>query len=435
MKFDKLMEIGYKILAFITACVILLGCVVSCHSVKAKALEPVDIAFEVQDFISTYEENLITLTQAVATDIQNGNLDYTSQVGKQVLSALAAQRVFSARLADPNVFGDLVTVLGTEELEVVWNNIPDTVTIKGSGGSGICVYNGVYYPVTMYTGVSVLADSPVFKIAVVPASDDYTNWHFGVPASIPQYCYGNYLANPDSHQFYIRLYDRNGNLASSSGKFSGYTFVKYSPTSIPDAPQTTLSGYAPYDGSTPSRSVCGYAQNITLTREDISKNEPWNYYNNTILPTFNDIDSRYIVFPDGYYPDSPDPSEPATFPNGGITINQNNTNFNIGVNIFVPTDSNGQPITDTMGETVTETAYITDTSPIDGQYNFEMPTLPSLIVPQETIPPPRLSDFSDGLNFIWSSTTNILEDSGFLPVVICILSLCVLGYILWHIGG
>lgn len=435
MKFDKIMEIGFRILAVITACVVFLGCVVSCHSVNARALEPIDIAFEVQDFLSTYEENLITITQAVATDIQNGNLDYTSQVGRQVLSALAAQRVFSARLADPNVFGDLVTVLGTEELEVAWNNIPDTVLIKGSGASGLCLYGGEYYPVTMYTGVPTLAESPVFKIILEPGSTDAKNYRFGVPSTIPQYCYGNWLGNPDSYQFYITLYDKNGNEVSHSGKFSGWTFVKYSTNSIPSAPASNVGYYAPYDGSTPSRSCCGYAQEAILTNENISKNEPWNYYNNTLLPSFTGIDSRYIVFPDGYYPNTPDPTEPATFPNGGITINQNNTNFNIGVNIFVPTDSNGQPITDTMGETVTETAYITDTSPIDGQYNFEMPTLPSLIVPQETIPPPRISDFSDGLNFIWNSTTNILEESGFLPVVICILSLCVLGYILWHIGG
>lgn len=183
------------------------------------------------------------------------------------------------------------------------------------------------------------------------------------------------------------------------------------------------------------------AQGVSVTLPEYTVNtvSPWNYYNNTLLPyikqTFNDIDNieNYLVFPNGYYPSiSPDPTEPATFPNGGVWIGDN---YDIDINFVTVTDSSGQPITDSQGETITETQIVSDTRSTDAVYKFEIPTIERLNIYSATVPSPDLSQFSDGLSFIWTATEGILNDSGFMPVIVIVLTLSVIGFALWKLGG
>ena len=129
---------------------------------------------------------------------------------------------------------------------------------------------------------------------------------------------------------------------------------------------------------------------------------------------------------------APDPTEPATFPNDGIYIDKQ---YNIGINIIYPTDSSGQPLTDASGETVTETEYITDTSPLDGEYSFQMPTLAKLNMYDASLPNPDISAYSDGISWIWNACYNILTDSGLMPIVMIMFALALFGFILWKLGG
>lgn len=185
--------------------------------------------------------------------------------------------------------------------------------------------------------------------------------------------------------------------------------------------------------------MLGYGESVSLPIAIVNSTTPWDYYNNTLMPYLIDnYSSEYydirdlLPFPYGYTPSTPDPTEPFTAPNGGLTINNN---WNIGINVIYPTDSSGEPVTDASGETVTETVYVTETYPPDGDYNFQIPTLERLRVYDATLPEINLTAFTDGFNFIWNATENIFTRSGFMPVVMACLGLGVVCYIIWKVGG
>lgn len=430
MKFDKFMEHCFRILCLVTALVVAVGLISSCGKVNASA-EDLGMFYDAKEFYRTFTEEMEEVTHNVAQSINDSNLPQTQK--NAILTVLAMQEI-ALHSMNSSYDGD---------------NVPsgDTIIISGSTYAGYYRYHGELNPCFVYPVPKgqdfnsdqhyTIASAPDFQVDLVFNNHNNSDRFYSVNNSgiirvIPDFGSITYTDVMNSGFFTdssVNFYQTN-----STGWFtdtSAYSIPTYS-----DNANSPLWKYC-YTNSSLQSYFCGGATETTIPEVEVDSEKPWDYYNNYLLPeiqnNFPDVDITYICFPDGYQ--HVEPIEPPSLPNGGITINQNNNNFNIGINIIVPTDSNGQPITDTNGETVTETAYITDTSPVDGQYNFQMPTLPSLNVPQETIPPPRLSDFSDGLNFIWTSTSNILEESGFLPAVVCVLSLCVLGYILWNIGG
>lgn len=430
MKFDKFMEHCFRVLCLVTALVVAVGLISSCGQVKACA-EDLGMFYDAKEFYFSFTEQMEEVTHNAAISINDSNLPQAQK--NAILKVLAMQEI-ALHAMNSDYDGD---------------NAPsgDTIIISGSAYAGYYRYHGELKPCFIYpvpigqdfnSGQHyTIASAPDFQVDLVFNKENNSDRFYSVDNS------GVVRVTPDFGSFTYTDVMNSSFFKDSSVSFyrtnSTGWYTDTSNHSIPsysDGANNPLWKYC-YTNSSLQASFCGRATETTIPEAEVDSEKPWEYYNNHLLPEirsqFPDIENTYICFPDGYK--HTDPSEPSTLPNGGITINNKNTNFNIGINIIYPTDSNGQPITDTSGETVTETAYITDTSPVDGEYNFQMPTLPSLNVPQETIPPPRLSDFSDGLNFIWTSTSNILEESGFLPAVVCVLSLCVLGYILWHIGG
>ena len=93
MKFDKLMEHLYKVLCLTLVILIICGSVVSCigKPVSASAVDVTDAVSMVKDFRDQYLHNLGVVEDAILTDIQNGNLDASSSVGRQVLDSFAFQ--------------------------------------------------------------------------------------------------------------------------------------------------------------------------------------------------------------------------------------------------------------------------------------------------------------------------------------------------------
>lgn len=164
--------------------------------------------------------------------------------------------------------------------------------------------------------------------------------------------------------------------------------------------------------------------------------DPWDYYDDTLLPaireSYPDIPDTELVFPNGYHPAVPDPTEPATFPSGGLDVD---VDIDIDITVIYPTDEDGEPITDENGETVTETEIVSDTRPTDAIYHVNMPTMPPLDIYEATLPPIDLTPYTNGMSFLTEFGADMLERTGLLPVVLISLTLGVAGAFLFRLGG
>lgn len=442
MKFDKFMNILYRVFVISLAIFIVVGCVVSCsRPITACAIvEPHDIASYIRDFYDEYKESLDRIEQALATDINNGTIDQTTALGREYLSALALQ---SAVVSDPTLYNAYMLANayndGVQEANKFISYLENNPTINFSG-SGACGLYRVYGSndikicnINLYPdGISssskiILVDAPDFIIYVVPTDNTTT-------VSAQTYINGDLVVKIGRIPYY-----GSSNFACESLNNS---LIGFSNNSEVNSGGYSIRGDIPslmriYSSGNNYPKICGQYASSQIPESSVDTDSPWDYYNDTIIPymqtNFPDVPDDYYVFPYGYYtPEPTEPTEPPTFPNGGIYIDKQ---YNIGINIIYPTDASGQPVTDASGETVTETEYITDTSPLDGEYSFKMPTLARLNMVDATLPNPDISGYSDGINFVWNMCYNILTDSGFMPVVMIVFALALFGFILWKLGG
>lgn len=442
MKFDKFMEVCFRVLAIISACVVFLGALVSCFlsdsdidiKVCADTVVP-DWVFPFEEYTSTYEEKINTIQSQdgyLSSVINDSNLSWENK--RDILYGNALQTY------------DYAFCL---QLLAHWNDgeFPDTapeVPVSMSGYSGVFYYttDNKYHFVTGFRNSSIIATSDLFNIVIDSNSDyTFTNYQYNNNSG---FCGCTVLHGQSSG---MRAFDSSNFFSgsvSASWAASDSTFSVFISTSgIPNiSDNMSLDSFTSLTNAI-YRAIGGYGTLAELPQGDIDCNNPWEYYNETLLPYLKNniyadlpdsIDiSQLLVFPNGYYPSiEPDPTEPATFPNGGIYIDKQ---FNVGINIITPTDGNGQPVTDTNGETVTETVYATETYPPDGDYRFRLPTLDTLTMHQATAPNPDLSPFTDGFAFIWNCVDHFFNDTGFMPVVVACLSLSVLAFVLWKVGG
>lgn len=429
MKFDKFMNFCFKGLCLCLACFILAGFCVSCfHSpvtACADSVDPVFMAQQADNYRNQLEQNLQAIESAVLTDIKNGNLDATSALGRQYLQAVAIQ---AACLNSPTfqaIYRSANLVLDGIPDDLFYN--PSQITIENSGGTGFYYdYLGELHQtfVQESVGGGVVAYSDQISITI---------------------SFQDTVLNADTSPISVSGasgFEYTGTLTSAMVKYDdtldylsdiGTTFrfprqkdfvIRYDNSVIPTFNR----------GITATNFYCGLGVSYTLNSQSIDSDKPWTYYNNTVLPYINDtlpdVPDSIIVFPYGW--NVVEPTEPATMPNGGIYIDKQ---FNIGINIITPTDGNGQPVTDASGETVTETVYVTETYPPDGDYRFQLPTLDTLTMYQATVPNPDISSFTGGFAFIWNCVDHFFNDTGFMPVVIACLSMSVLAYVLWKVGG
>ena len=324
--------------------------------------------------------------------------------------------------------------------DLVLQGIPDSyfennpsVTISGTISGGYCYKNGDpnLHMVFCYYGNSLICDSDFFSISVSPAD---SGGSFAYPVSLPTNCFGVFLSNSGySRISYSDSFGYFSNFTTGSAYYSCSVYGKYESSNIPTIYSGSLTNYLAIN-SQPASALCGSGSSVVLPSGTVDSISPYDYYNNIVLPyiqqNYPTMPDEYIMFPDGWRPQ--EPQEPSTMPNGGIYIDKQ---FNIGINIFTPTDSSGQPITDASGETVTETQYITATYPPNGDYRFQIPTLEPLNLYDATVPNPDLSSFAGGFSFIWNATYHFFNDTGFMPVVMACLSLSVIAYIIWKVGG
>lgn len=447
MKFDKFMSISYRILCVILALFITVGSVCSCtsKSINASAAGEPDPASIIQmawNYRGNYIHNMQVVESAFKHDLETGTIVATSDLARQIAGAVLYQKLLT--LDNDLIIQDAAESLLYQEFADNWSNIPDNYTVSSTDSfAGYCKdKSGGYHYVMLLAQGDIIYQSDLFIIRV----NDSSNSSSQVTVRKLEYNEDNgrvtIYFNPSSLSR-PHFYDTLGYFTSDVTLSDSLLYIQAVPNdnSIPTIEPTWIARYLrSYSSGSPGYNMLGHAGNVSLSSETVNKSTPWTYYNDTMLPyiqqhypdVYNSY-SQYLVFPKGYVPEPlPDPTEPATFPNNGIYIDKQ---FNIGVNIIYPTDSSGQPVTDEQGETVTETAYITDTSPVDGEYNFNMPTLPRLNTYEATIPNPDFSGFTDGFSFIFTAVENIFTRSGFMPVIVACLSLGAIAFILWKIGG
>ena len=392
MKFDKFMEHCFKILALVTALVVSLGLATSCFAIPACAdsvNDPVYWGEQALRFKEQLEQGLQETENALITDIKNGNIDATSALAKQRMQAYALQQL---ALTSPALFNIYHSAeLAIQGIPADYFDKPSEISISGSG-MGAYYYNdsGNLNVSFLYltdwassSGEHILVNAPDFTFKFISTGEDTAEYKF--------------YQNGTNYPFIFNaIYTGDLTLICDylDNTYTDYSQLYTSPVSLSETFQV-YSDHIPtinYFGNMPFRDavVGGLGEIVVMPVGNIETDRPYDYYNNTLLPyiqqNYPSLPDSDIIFPSGWFPT--DPVEPPTTPNGGITINNKNTNFNIGINIIYPTDSNGQPITDTQGQTVTETEYISDTSPLDGEYSFQMPTLESLHMYNETIPLP-----------------------------------------------
>lgn len=453
MKFDKFMNICYRIICIITGIVVIVGLCVSCFGspLKAKAFSPADPtawATLVDEWRDEYETNLTTALHEINQGLADGDIDSSTAAGRQYLEVMALQ---AFALNNP----EMTTILHAVDLGLqtvpdfsAIENLPDSVTVSGGGASGVyrSEKDGKLHALLSNSGrgSNSMYYSDEFSLTwkVTNISDSYSTNNLRSGSS-ERYDYNYYYIPTSSHtitfpdsSYFTNPYIQTWNWSNSSYVVTSVSLIMGDQnTSIPTISQSL--NWSNYVSKTSGLIISGNCTSVTLPSESVDTSSPWNYYNNTILPyihqNYPSITNNYLVFPDGYYPvPTPDPTEPPTFPNGGIYIDKQ---YNIGINIIYPTDASGQPITDSSGETVTETQYITDTSPLDGEYSFQMPTLAKLNMYDASLPNPDISAYSDGISWIWNACYNILTESGFMPVVMIVFGLALFGFILWKLGG
>lgn len=66
---------------------------------------------------------------------------------------------------------------------------------------------------------------------------------------------------------------------------------------------------------------------------------------------------------------------------------------------------------------------------------YELPTFETLYVPAETVPQISLSNYYDGITLLWDAVYDLLDNTGFLPLVYIMFGMGVVAYIMWKIGG
>lgn len=396
----------------------------------------------VQEFRDSADYYLDQLEQSLASDINNGNIDATTALGRQYLRACALQYLYISGL------GPLLTA--ADEVNTFMDYLQEhpTTTISGQNYSGFYTYNNTYYPCYYnITDNGVILDSALFKFSVSSTGYNLNVVSQGYNSSYEAFKTLYYCSSASNNASFTLSWTSSiirNTLPSSSSFYQGgskYLFIGYSPNRIPAISSYYDNSYyiaftssAPWSGDT-AKALFGSGVQVTLESESIDSTTPWDYYNDYLMPQLQsecpDITNNYYLFPNGYYP-AQDPTEPPLPDgnNGGLTVN-NNWNFNIGINNITVTDASGQPVTDASGEVVTETVIETETRPSDAVYHFQIPTLTPLETQVATIPPYQVpAEYAGYMGDAFTAITDFIDDAGLTDIAPVFLALAGIGLVI-----
>ena len=68
-------------------------------------------------------------------------------------------------------------------------------------------------------------------------------------------------------------------------------------------------------------------------------------------------------------------------------------------------------------------------------YEYQIPTVEDIKIVDSEIPLPNLEQFKDGIEWIFSASYKVFDDSGLFPILMTCLSISAVGYVLYKIGG
>lgn len=367
MKFDRFMEHCFRVLCLVSALVVLFGSLVSCFSrpLIACAFSPSDPtawAGMVDSWRDEYETNLAGTLLEINQGLASGDIDASTEAGKRYFAVQALQ---AFALENPNMSTILHAVdLGLQTVPDFSGieSLPDSVSVSGSFAYGLCKKTGSsdYHIVNFYPGSACIAKSDFFNLVISttwPGDPNFrpAEWYSGTGL------YGTRLTT--ARDYRVIVTDTMGYFSSSynqpvySNTYELYCYGGYYTVPIVSG---SLSNYFA-TGSTINSALAGLAANLTLPNANIDTVQPWNYYNNIMLPyihqNFPEITDNYLVFPNGYYP-SQDPTEPHYF--------NPNINFNgVGVSGLAPIILGAGAIINVSGNSINVFA------PVDGQIRID----------------------------------------------------------------
>ena len=418
MKFDKFMEISFRILAGFTAALVLLGSIVSCSSFKASAAGEIDAAETIITFRDQAIQNFQTLEESVLTDIRNGNLDSTSALGRQILLAVAVQQI---AITCPPI-GDIYNAA-----EIIAGGIPsdfftdNPTTSIGGTSLGVGTYQSrldwKYHSVTLFPvyglGDYVVARSDEFEIHNVYTLSSGSTFNSCVPyfqstssrLEVGGHFYLSGLVDVRSYDAYTLNYFQAFRGTNFGNNWIEYNYLEG--TSIP------LLTY--YVAGSDHGKYGALAMAYDLTQETIDTYEPWEYYNNLIQDfrnTYPDVDNNYFIFPDGYTP----PADPI------VDLNVNNVNIappiilgagaivavgGVNFDVFVPISASPQMTIDGIDFQFPKIDNDVHRVWIDSQ-PYEFPT-PEIEVKGHTVEVPEmLKLIIDGVEFVLTEDPTLL---------------------------
>ena len=427
------------------------------HPIYASADDVVpysDIASTIRAYEQRAKSDMDAIQEAIQTDIDNGNVDASSALGREYLNAIAFQYL---ALNNPSMVTlyNAADYASTEAQQWIdWYNSHQTFNISGSGASGFYrSYKDQKIHIVNYVSPSRFSKTPVFSIPVF-TSDEFTvtftalspNWSW----TISPYYYANdsrYGINIEV-PMYQGMYARPSyTFSEPSGYFNTYTmnstnisynepkFLNIGGNSIPTLSANLISSNMPYNSNTYIGGLGSYQQIPTAT---VDTSEPWSYYNNTILPyihqNYPNVPDTYLIFPQGYAP-AQDPTEPPLFPFTQPWENFVYKQTDTSISVINPTATNDSGTTYT--ETTIVTVPVTETStsyvPV---YGFNVPLLPNLetvtaTLPAETVPPETAQKITD----LWAFVKWILDESGMFPIFLALVSIGFVMFIIRFIGG
>ena len=368
MKFDKLMEIGFKILVCITCIVLVVGFVSCCrfYAVPASAVE-IDAGGQAQidEYLQAYES-----TQADIDLSWNKDEDGNSS---------AHLRVYGLQQA---LLADNWRTYGSMDFSVA----PDTVTFSGYGTSGFyrLTVGGALRVCTVYTFPDWSSSN--FGNIFISADDYSYSLVCDNPSAAECCCYNDNYNGSLFYEFQVKARITDWSQNVHIGLIgSGIGYSKEDWMGINNGSGTTSKSfdfrgsdrgynYIPvYNKIEPQygfpNPLFALGVNYTLPEFTVDTSAPWEYYNDILLPYIReqypdlpDLDD-FLVFPDGYYPEVL-PTEP-TPPNYEDT--ENTKIVPIIVGIPIPVD-----VLDDLGEVIDVLDILADLLPGGGiQFNID----------------------------------------------------------------
>lgn len=209
---------------------------------------------------------------------------------------------------------------------------PDTVTVSGSGTSGLYrsykdnqIHAMTYTPpptrsikapfsIPLYSSdefsVSLNAISPTWIWSISPYYQ-VSNDRYGVTIYIDMYqgMYANPHYTVSDSMGYFNTYTYN----SSGIAYSDSKFMCIGRNQIPTLTANSIASAMQYNSND---YIGGLGTEISLPSGTVDTGKPWEYYNNVLLPyiqqRFPDVPNLpdYLIFPDGYQ----EPEQPTTVP-------------------------------------------------------------------------------------------------------------------------